>query len=200
VSAHRASAGRTSSGLRWRSGVLAACAFAASLAGCGNAATSASRSAAADGTYGALPSWLPTATAPVDRVMTASARDPRLGVEGDSMRAVLAEGTTIVTVVGPSVPPFRAPPPPVTTATFTVTMSRTTGTVPILPRDFQLVDGSGAIHDPSAFAGRVPPRVAPRGATVSFTIKERMATGAGSIRWSPDGAPVAAWDFTVEND
>jgi hypothetical protein len=38
------------------------------------------------------------------------------------------------------------------------------------------------------------------GRTVSFEVTEMMATGAGSIRSSPDGVPMAAWDFTVEND
>jgi hypothetical protein len=31
-------------------------------------------------------------------------------------------------------------------------------------------------------------------------ITEVMAVGAGSIKWSPDGAAVAEWEFTVEND
>jgi len=169
-----------------------------SLAACGSGPV---RSAAnPDNTYGALPSWLPKSTIPVNRIVVASARSPKLGIEGDTIKAILPQGQTLITLSGPTVPPFVTPPPPTTTATFTFSMTATTGTVPIRPGDFELVDGQGHFYSPQAFAGPEPPALAPVGRTVSFEITEVMATGAGSIRWSPDGVPLTTWDFTVEND
>jgi hypothetical protein len=79
-------------------------------------------------------------------------------------------------------------------------MSHTSGTVPVRAGDFELVDGQGRVFSPKSFVGAEPPVLAPVRRTVSFEITEVMATGAGSIRWSPDGAPMTTWDFTVEND
>jgi hypothetical protein len=151
-------------------------------------------------TYGQLPSWLPKSTVPVNRVVVATVRQPRLGIEGDTMKAILPHGQTLVTVAGPTVPPFVTPPPPTTTATFTISMTHTSGTVPIRAADFELVDGNGRFVYPQTFVSRPPPALAPAGRTVSFEVTETLATGAGSIRWSPSGRPVATWDFIVEND
>jgi hypothetical protein len=147
-----------------------------------------------------LPAWLPKATVPVNRTVVATAEDPKLGIEGDTIKAVLPRGQTLITLAGPTVPAFVAPPPPTTTATFIVTMSHSSGNVPIRPSDFELVDGAGRIYFPKEFSGARPPRDAPEGKTISFHLTEVMATGAGSVRWSPGGAPTASWDFTVEND
>jgi hypothetical protein len=171
---------------------------AGALTGCGTA--SAHSSPHQNNTYGAPPSWLPKSTVPVDRIVVARPGDPQLGIEGDTFRAILPHGQTLITVAGPEVPPFVAPPPPTTSATFTISLSHTSGSVPIRPRDFELVDGNRQLFRPQAFSGSHPPAEAPPGRTISFQVTEVMATGAGSIRWSPDGAAMASWDFTVEND
>ena len=178
---------------------LAAC----TLAACGSAAANTSQTVGAgnnDNTYGGLPSWLPKSTVPINRVQVASRTHFVLADEGDTVQVILPRGRTRITLVGPTVPPFVAPPPPVTTATFTVTLSDTSGTVPIQPSDFELVDGAGHFFQPSAFLAPGAPMVAPRGRTVSFQFSEVMATGAGSVRWSPDHHPMVIYDFTVEND
>ncbi len=183
--------------MRWLP-LVAVMAFGGTLAAPG--ISSGQSASDGDNTYGPLPAWLPKATVPVNRTLVASAQDPKLGIEGDTFKAVLPHGQTLITLAGPTVPPFVAPPPPTTTATFTISMSRSAGSVPIRPADFELVDGNGRIYYPKAFSGAPPPRVAPEGKTISFHLKEVMATGAGSVRWSPGGAPTASWDFTVEND
>jgi hypothetical protein len=150
--------------------------------------------------YGPLPGWLPKSSIPVNRVVVASTKDPKLGIEGDTIKAILSHGQTLITLSGPAVPPFVTPPPPTTTATFTISVSHTSGTVPIRAIDFALVDGIGRFFYPQTFFGARPPKLAPDGKTISFQVREVMATGAGSIRWAPDGVPLATWAFTVEND
>jgi hypothetical protein len=173
------------------------------LAACGTAAANTSRTASTannDNTYGGLPSWLPKAKVPINRVQVATKKHFVLAEEGDTVQVVLPKGRARITLVGPAVPPFVAPPPPVTTATFTVTVSDASGTVPIQPSDFELVDGAGHFFHPSAFIAPGTSTVAPHGRTVSFRFSELMAVGAGSVRWSPDHHPMVIYDFTVEND
>ena len=55
-----------------------------------------------------LPSWLPKASVPVGRVVTASATHPWLAIEGDSVMVKLTHGSSLVTVVGPAVTPSGA--------------------------------------------------------------------------------------------
>jgi len=200
--------GRTSwSGHRLLVLPLALAAASLALAACGSA--DASRSAAPspeartvnpNDVYGPLPSWLPKSTAPVDRVAVATPRSPRLGIPGNPIEVVLATGRTLVTLSGPTVPPFVTPPPPAVTSTFTITLSRTSGTIPIAASDFQLIDGNGNRFQPTAFVGAQPPKVAPDGRSVTFEVSEFMAVGSGSIRWAPGGVPIATWEYTVEDD
>ncbi|MBV8464113.1 MAG: hypothetical protein JO368_12510, partial [Acidimicrobiales bacterium] len=168
-------------------------------AGCG-AAADATQTTSNNNTYGGLPSWLPKSSVPINRVQVATVRHSVLADEGDTVRVELPKGQTEITLVGPTVPPFVAPPPPTTLATFTVTLSHTTGTVPIVPTDFALVDGAGQLHFPTAFVGAGTPSTAPRGNSVAFQLQLTMATGAGSLRWAPGGHTMVVYDFTVEND
>ncbi|MCU4185475.1 hypothetical protein K6U06_13965 [Acidiferrimicrobium sp. IK] len=173
--------------------VAAAVALAAAAAGCGTATHSA---------YGGLPSFLPRTTVPVDRVVTADTAHPQLAVQGVGVDVDLPGGRTLATAAGPAVPPFVAPPPPAVTATFTVTLARTAGTVPIRIGDFSLSDQLGRLVHPSLVAGEsAPPAVAPVGSTVSFQITAVLPTGEGTLHWAPAGGqPVVTWDFVVEND
>ena len=152
-------------------------------------------------TYGGLPSWLPTSSTPTNKVLVASAQRPQLAIEGDVVHVALSAGvSTTATMVGPQTPPFVAPPPPDTTATLTITLRHTSGTVALRARDFALIDGSGRIYHPATFVdGRSSVLVTSR-ATTSVRVREYMAVGSGSIRWAPAGHPVVTWEFTVEND
>ncbi len=125
----------------------------------------------------------------MDRIVAASAKNPKLAIEGDTIRAILPHGQTLVTVSGPTVPPFVTPPPPVTSATFTISLSHTTGRIPLRPVDFELVDGNGRFYSPQSFDGASPPGLAPDRKTVSFQITEVMATGSGSIRLGTGRCP-----------
>jgi hypothetical protein len=95
-------------------------------------------------------------------------------------------------VTGPRVPPFVAPPPPAVTATFTITLTGISGSVPVCLGDFTITDQLGRTFVPSLVAGE---------ANVAFRVNAVLAPGEGRIHWRPAGtAPVVTWDFVVEND
>jgi len=155
-------------------------------------------------TYGGLPTWLPKAKIPVGRVVQASAKRPWLAIEGDTISVQLAHGKTLVTAVGPEVPEEGQFPVPATTwCTFLVTFARSSGTVPLSPADFTIVDEVGALHHPAVAlqgGGRLPARAA-QGKTVTITVRAVLPTGAGTLRWAPGTAkPIVSWDFDVEID
>ena len=184
--------------------VLAAVAIAAAVAAAlalvlsrGAATTSASG-------QGSIPAWLPKATVPVGRVVTASPAHPWLAVEGDTVRADLARGTALVTAVGPAVPEEGGFPVPATSpCTFTVTFARAMGSVPLRAGAFTITDELGHLHHPRvalAGGGSVPSRVAP-GHPVTITVSDVLPTGNGTLHWAPvGGAAVVSWDFDVEID
>ena len=181
---------------------LAALAVVASAAaaGCGSSPSHAATRPALG--FGTLPAFLPKATVPVDRIVTASADHPQLATQGVAVDVDLAAGRVRATVTGPAVPPFVAPPPPAVTATFTVTLARATGSVPVHLSDFSITDQLGRTFEPTLVQGEAPPPAAvPAGQKVSFQLTAVMPTGEGRMHWAPGGGqPVVSWDFIVEND
>lgn len=172
--------------------------FALSLAAC-----SPSHSTPSDPTsgLGPLPAFLPTTSQPVDRVVTASAARPQLAVQGVAVNVELPTGHVQALVTGPTVPPFVTPPPPTVTATFTITLSHASGTVPIRLPAITITDQLGRTFVPTLVAGeKPPPATVPAGATVTFQVAAAMPTGEGRIHWAPAGTPIVSWDFIVEND
>ncbi len=154
--------------------------------------------------YGSLPAWLPTPTVPVGRVATASAAHPWLAIEGDTVSVQLARAHVLATAVGPAVPEEgHFPVPQTTRCTFTFTLAWASGTVLLSAAAFTIVDEFGHLHHPRVMAqgGRpLPSRVTP-GQTVTITIRDRLPTGSGQLRWTPDGGkPIVSWDFDVEID
>jgi hypothetical protein len=150
-----------------------------------------------------LPSYLPISSLRTDSVLTASATRPALTSQGDAVRAELPHGSALIRVSGPEVPgeglPYQAT---ATTATWTVTMSHASATVPISARDFSTIDSFGAIYRPALVAGRhrLPATIHP-GQTVHFELRAVMRVGEGMMRWAPaDNDLLASWDFVVEND
>ncbi len=116
------------------------------------------------------------------------------------MSVRLAGGRVRALVVGPSVPEEgQFPVPETTSCTFTVTLDRAGGVVPLRASAFTIVDEVGKIHHP-----RVPPcaagarRAGP--ATVTFLVQAVLPTGNGRLRWAPEGTPIVSWDFDVEID
>ena len=149
-----------------------------------------------------LPSFLPKAPAPVDRIVIASVRRPQLAVQGVPVQVELPGGQVQATVSGPRVPPFVAPPPPAVTAVFTVSLSRTSGTVRVHLADFTVTDQLGRTFQPTLVTGEPPPpATAPTGTPLTFRLTAVMPTGDGRLHWAPTGgAPLVSWDFVVEND
>ena len=139
---------------------------------------------------------------PVDRVVTASAAHPQLAVQGVPVRVALPSGQAQAEVIGPKVPPFVTPPPEQVTATFTVSLTHVSGTVPLTASAFTITDQLGRSFRPSLVAGEVPPPTpVPADRAVTLQLTAVMPTGEGRIYWSPTGgAPIVGWDFIVEND
>lgn len=156
-----------------------------------------------DPSYGSLPTFLPTEAARADSVLTGSVARPALTVEGDAVDVVTPQGTVEVTVAGPEVPgaglPYQAPS---TTCTWTVTMARASGTIPISVDAFNSLDHLGAVYRPKPVPGQPkPPAAVKPGQTVTFELRVVMVVGEGVMRYAPDGTHIAAsWDFVVEND
>jgi hypothetical protein len=154
--------------------------------------------------YGGLPSWLPKTTAPTDQLVSATAAHPKLAVEGDTVRVGLAHGQVDTTVVGPEVPEEGKLPVPATTpCSFTVTMTRVSGNVPLRASDFTILAENSRLYHPrvSGPHGRPAPSVVKPGQTVMLTIKAALPTGGGQVRWKPAaGPPISSWDFDVEID
>lgn len=163
-----------------------------------------SNGASSSARYGGIPSWLPTPTLPVGRVVAASAAHPWLAIEGDTVSVHLAHGQVLATAAGPAVPEkVQFPLPPTSPCTFTITFTRAAGRVPLRSAAFTILDELGHLHHPRVTAkGGGPPaaNVAP-GRTVTLTLRDVLPTGNGQLRWAPKGAkPIVSWDFDVEID
>lgn len=159
---------------------------------------------AAAAKYGGIPTWLPTPTLPVGRVVQASAAHPWLAVEGDTVRVHLAAGQVTATAVGPQVPEEGKFPVPATSqCTFTVTLTAASGSVPLNPAAFTTQDEEGHLHrlSVSVQGGGPVPAVVAAGHTVTLLMSAVLPTGSGTLRWAPAGTqPIVSWDFDVEID
>jgi hypothetical protein len=106
-------------------------------------------------------------------------------------------------VTGPEGPdeglPYQAP---VTTCTWTVSLSGATAPVPVSVSDFDSIDNLGNVYRPYLVPGQpVPSSVLKSGQRVTFELRAGEAVGEGLMRWAPiDGQIVAKWDFVVQND
>ena len=154
--------------------------------------------------YGGIPSWLPTPKVQVGRVVTASAEHPWLAIEGDTVLVQLARGHVLATAVGPAVPSEgQFPLPRTSRCTFTVTLTRAAGVVPLRASAFSIVDELGRLHHPRVTTqggGPLPATITP-GQTVLVTVRDRLPTGNGQLRWAPGTVkPIVSWDFDVEID
>ncbi len=187
---------------RARGRVLAIVVLAAGLTGCSGSHGSASTSSQPPLGFRSAPAYLPKTTQPVDRVVTASAGHSQLAVQGIAVAVELPSGHALVTVTGPRVPPFVAPPPPQVTATFAIAFTHVTGTVPVRLADFTITDQLGRTFHPTLVAHeQAPPAGLAAGHSVTFHVTAVMPTGEGRIYWTPTGSkPLVGWDFIVEND
>jgi hypothetical protein len=174
----------------------------AGLSACGGSGKASSQPSEPPLGFRSQPSFLPASPTPVDRVVTASTGHPQLAVQGIGVEIDLASGEGLATVTGPKVPPFVAPPPETVTATFDVSLTHVSGTIPIRLSDFTITDQLGRTFTPSLTQGETAlPSTAAAGATVDFQVTAVMPTGEGRLYWTPTGkTPLVGWDFIVEND
>ncbi len=169
-------------------------------AGC--AATPTAKPAAAEPSYGSLPSYLPSGAGQPDSVLTGTVDRPAITSQGDSVNVQLATGSVLVTVTGPEVPgeglPYQTP---TTTCTWTITMTAATTAIPITVGDFTALDHLGSVYRPALVPGQPkPPATVAPGQTVTFELRAVMTVGEGLMRWAPGQKILASWDFEVEND
>jgi len=172
-----------------------------SAGGHGGPAAGAARSSAK---YGGLPSWLPKATTPINRVLQASSAHPALAIQGNTVSVAVGAEHVLATAVGPSVPEDgRFPVPPTSPCTFVVTFAHASGAIPIGANAFTLIDERGHVRHPrvTAMGGGPPPSEILPGHPVSLTMYDVLPTGDGGLAWAPGGGrPIVSWDFVVEID
>ena len=134
----------------------------------------------------------------------ASAEHPWLAIEGDTVLVHLARGQVLATAVGPAVPSEgQFPLPRTSPCTFTITLTRASGLVPLRASAFSIVDELGRLHHPRVTTqdgGPLPATITP-GQTVVVTVRDTLPTGNGQLRWAPGTVkPIVSWDFDVEID
>jgi hypothetical protein len=187
---------------------LAAAVFGVALARHGSSATGPSGSATkrveSTARYGGIPTWLPKAKVPVDRILQASRAHPALAIEGDTVSIDLAGGRVLATAVGPSVPEEgRTPVPATSPCTFVVTFAAASAAIPLSATAFTFIDELGHVRHPrvTAIGGGPPPRKILPGRSQSLIVRDVLPTGDGGLAWAPAGGrPIASWDFDVEID
>ena len=176
--------------------------MALGLAACTSTAKSSPRTSEPSLGYRPLPSFLPTSAAPVDQVTTASPGHPQLAVQGIAVQVDMPSGQALVTVTGPHVPPFVAPPPQQVTAIFDVSLTHVSGTVPVRLNDSTITDQLGRNFHPTLVLHEAPPpSTVTAGHTLDFQVTAVMPIGEGRLYWAPtQSTPFVGWDFIVEND
>ncbi len=137
----------------------------------------------------------------VGGIARASAAHPGLAVQGDTVAIALPHGRGLATAVGPAIAPSLSAAATTTPGTFTITLSARSGTLPLRPAAFTIVDQHGRLHQPqvsAAHGGPMPTHVTP-GHPVTLTIEAVLPVGGGRIVWAPIGSkPIVAWDFAAE--
>jgi hypothetical protein len=116
----------------------------------------------------------------------------------------------LATIVGPSIPEGVAEQAQrgddgsqTAPCTFTATFTSASGSVPLDPSAFAILNERGQIHHllvTAADGGAPPAQVAP-GQKVTLTMKATLPEGEGALRWAPNGARVlAGWVYGLELD
>lgn len=159
-----------------------------------------------------LPAYLPSAAAPANQIVTATARRPvRAAVEGNTVIARLPGGSADVTVVGPQVPRrytaavqsgHRSQDLPVP-ASFIASITVRSGSVRVAPTSFTVESEDGAVHRPqvTGVSGGPLPAELGRGQHLNLRLVTSLVPGNGGVRWTPLGlAPLVTWTYVLEVD
>ncbi len=144
------------------------------------------------------PGWTPD----TGRIVQASRADPRLAIQGDTVAVADGSGRGRATAIGPAVAQRGLSPTETSVrSTFTVTLAAQSGSLPVNPAAFSIVDEQGQVHQPSVTTtdgARVPTQLA-AGHSVTLSLTTVLPVGGGRISWTPQGSrPMVAWDFDVE--
>ena len=140
----------------------------------------------------------------IGRIVRASPTDPAVAIQGDTVSVEQSHGSALATTVGPTVPRTGGMAgQPSALCTFKVTLRATSGTTPLTPAAFTIVDEQENIQHPvlrAANGGPLPAQLS-AGQSVSFEVTAVLPVGEGRLMWTPAGSrPSASWDFDVEID
>lgn len=165
--------------------------------------------------YGPLPTWLPksVATAHAPTMESATPAKPILSEEeGYTVHASLPTGSADVTANGPLFPNYvtkyaengQWPNGKLVPSTFYVTFAEVKGTIPIVKRDFDVLNGNGQRSLASSVVvkgGGKLPSALHKGQTVTLVVKAGALEGQGTVRWAPQAPKIlVAWLWQLELD
>ena len=155
--------------------------------------------------YGNIPAYLRDKQAPPpNQVLSATAAQPAMAIQGNSVLLHLAHGSALATAVGPDVPDrIQGSADLQTPATWELTFVDVHGTVPISPRLFTITDEQGMMLLPhvSVVGGGQLPNSVPPGRPFTLRLSTVVSVGDGKLRYAPgDRSWLAEWDFDVETD
>ncbi len=162
----------------------------------------ASACSSAGGAPGTVPGFIPKSSPPVHRIVEASAAQPRLAVQGDTVHVAFDGGRLLATTVGPAIPASGlSPGPPTTPVTFYVTLADASTSLPIDPSSFTITDQLQQLHHPRVLSqsGALPTTLRP-GQKVTLELHDEVPVGGGEVHWAPEGELIVAWDFAAEVD
>jgi hypothetical protein len=150
-------------------------------------------------------SWLPKQQLghPADQLLVGTVAHPALTIEGDPVKVETPAFSALAVVNGPLVPGEGGPvQPQFVTCTWTISISRVEGTIPLSLADFDSIDAVQTVFKPGLVPGQPAlPASLHTGQSLSFKVRSVMPIGEGLFRWAPDGDHIAAkWDYQVEND
>lgn len=137
---------------------------------------------------------------------TARPGHPAVLAMGDRVVATERSGSTVLAeALGPQqdstnpIIPTPGKPPPSTPATIQLQV-RNTGRTPTTVRTSELNsrDDTGAVIR-LAPVGPSSVTIAP-GRQATVTVRGTFQSSSAQVTWSPGGAPIAVWDFTIELD
>ena len=136
-----------------------------------------------------------------NQVLSATAAQPAIAIQGISVLLHLAHGSALATVVGPDVPTrIQGSSDVHTPAVWDLTFADVHGTIPIAARLFSITDEQGQLLSPhvSVLGGASLPHTVPPGRPFTLRLSTRVSVGDGKLRYAPTGGRwLAEWDFNV---
>jgi hypothetical protein len=174
--------------------IVAVTAAALLLSGC---SAGPATSPTADAGIGAWPTFLPSPTA--GSIARGDATTPALSYAGSPVLVTTDAGRMRVDVQGPAIPDDTTLDAPVVDATFTVTVSQASHSIPLTAGMFDVYDNAGATHALTP-TEPLPAEIAP-GESQVIHLRGTLPAGEGMLRLLTGGtSTVAAWDFVIEDD